>query len=123
MKDRRSRAHHNERSRRIWETVARIPPGQVATYGQIADAAGYPRGARLVGHALRHCPDGLELPWHRVINAQGTISFPHDSESFRTQKSLLEAEGVVFLNGRVNLKRFRWQDSLDALLWDPGSWR
>ena len=111
-----------QRARRIYDAVCRIPYGHVATYGQIAEAAGYPRAARLVGQALRHSPEELDLPWHRVINAQGAISFPSGSEPHRRQRDLLEAEGVVFLNGRVDLRRFRWQQSLDDLLWDPAGW-
>jgi methylated-DNA-protein-cysteine methyltransferase-like protein len=112
----------SRRSERIRDTVARIPYGRVATYGQVAEAAGFPRAARMVGQALRSSPGDPALPWHRVINAQGSISFPPGSEPYRRQKSLLEAEGVVFVEGRVNLQRFRWQDSLDALLWDPAGW-
>src|SRR5262249_49363592 len=64
---------------RIWRLVADIPRGRVATYGQIARMAGYVNGARTVGWALRALPDerriaGRRVPWHRVINAQGTIS-------------------------------------------------
>ena len=59
------------RMRRIWETIQDIPPGCVASYGQIAEIAGIPRGARQVGYALRHTPAELELPWHRVIQSSG----------------------------------------------------
>ena len=61
---------------RIWKAVAEIPHGQVASYGGIARRAGAPRRARLVGHALKVAPDSLELPWHRVLSAQGRISLP-----------------------------------------------
>jgi len=98
-----------------------IPVGSVATYGQIADLAGLGAGARFVGWALRHAGADIDIPWHRVINARGSLSFPVGSEPYEQQRRLLEEEGVVFLHGRVNLRRFRWQPSLDQLLWGPMS--
>ncbi len=94
---------------RIWKVIAQIPYGKVANYGQIARIAGLGRRARLVGYALHSTPDGIDMPWHRVINAQGRISFPNDTTSYRRQRELLEAEGVVFVAGRVDLAAFRWQ--------------
>ena len=93
---------------RIWEVVARIPRGKVANYGQIARIAGLGKRARLVGYALHSAPDEMVLPWHRVINAQGKISFPRDSDSYQRQRGLLEAEGIVFLGDRVDFKICRW---------------
>ena len=90
---------------RIWQVTAAIPPGTVATYGQIAALAGLPGGARQVGLTLSRLPPGTRLPWHRVINAAGRISIADPSR----QQALLESEGVVFKNGRVDLKRFRWR--------------
>ena len=103
---------------RIWKAVGEIPHGEVASYGGIARRAGLPRRARLVGHALKVAPASLELPWHRVLNAQGRISLPAGSKAHRTQRRLLEEEGVVFRNGRVDLAQSRALD-LDALLWRP----
>jgi methylated-DNA-protein-cysteine methyltransferase-like protein len=103
----------------IWRTVARIPPGQVATYGQVAREAGLGRRARMVGRALRSLPPGSGVPWHRVVNARGEISLPASSDSGKEQRSRLQAEGVVFSDGRIDLDRFRWQPSLDELLWGP----
>ena len=102
---------------KIWAKIAEIPRGKVATYGQIAEMVGLPRRARLVGYALRHSPDALDLPWHRVINAKGESAFPRDSASYNTQKSRLEEEGVPMIGGRVSLKEFRWVESLDEMLW------
>jgi methylated-DNA-protein-cysteine methyltransferase-like protein len=104
---------------RIWRTVARISPGQVATYGQVAREAGLGRRARMVGRALRSLPSGSEVPWHRVVNARGELSLPATSPSGKEQRRRLEAEGVVFSGGRIDLERFRWQPSLDELLWGP----
>ncbi|GAB3683308.1 MGMT family protein [Salinisphaera aquimarina] len=90
----------------IFRIVRRIPAGRVATYGQIAELAGLPRRARLVGYAMHRCPKNL--PWHRVINAQGRISLPADGTSAMTQRRRLEDEGVTFIGGRVDLSRYRW---------------
>lgn len=103
----------------IWKTVAAIPRGQVASYGDIARRACLPRRARLVGHALKVAPATLKLPWHRVLNAQGRISLPAGSKAHRMQRRLLEEEGVLFRNGRVDLKAIGGKPDLDALLWRP----
>ena len=107
--------------RRIWETIAEIPPGSVANYGQVAEIAGIPRGARQVGYALRHVPAGMELPWHRVVQASGRSAFDPNSRAFRRQRDRLAEEGVTMLNGRIDMKRYRWQPDLDELLWKPSS--
>ncbi len=94
---------------RIYAVVGRIPPGRVATYGQVAQLAGLPGHARQVGYALHATPDELELPWHRVVNARGEVSRRSDAEFEDIQRQLLEAEGVApGANGRIDLKRFRW---------------
>ncbi len=93
---------------RIFQTVRDIPQGKVATYGQIAEMAGYPQQARMVGYALHSIPDDLEIPWHRVINAQGKISLS-ESGWGRLQRSLLEEEGIRFsANGTISLAKYRW---------------
>jgi methylated-DNA-protein-cysteine methyltransferase-like protein len=107
------------RMRRIWETIADIPRGCVASYGQIAEIAGVPRGARQVAYALRHSPDGMTLPWHRVIRSSGKSAFAPDSRAFKKQRDRLGAEGVVMLGGRVDMKKYRWTPGLDELLWKP----
>lgn len=112
-------ATSNDNHARIWKVIAAIPRGHVSTYGRIAERAGFPRGARLTAQALRVAPKKLKLPWHRVLNAQGRIAIPKASPSRTRQRELLEREGVAFVNGRVNLERFGWQISLDALLWRP----
>ena len=91
---------------RVWAVVAAIPRGRVATYGQVAELAGLPRGARLVGRILSRLPAGTRLPWHRVINAAGAVSLPGSAGA--RQRALLEAEGVPFARGRVDLGRVGW---------------
>ena len=94
---------------RIWQVVAAIPPGNVATYGNIAQKAGMPGAARRVGAALRGLPADTRIPWHRVINSQGRISLPENSASGRTQKKRLAAEGVAMRkNGSIDLRLYAW---------------
>jgi len=103
--------------KRVWQVVQGIPRGHVLTYGEVARLAGMNRAARRVSQAMRRAPKGMTLPWHRVVNAQGKISFPEDSSGFRRQKELLENEGIVFLNGKIDLDRFGYQGAIDHLLW------
>ncbi len=93
------------RHERIWQVVAAIPHGKVATYGQVASLAGMPNQARLVGRVLSRLPAGTQLPWHRVLNAAGRISNPN---AVRQQERLAE-EGLTFVQGRLNLKECQWQ--------------
>ena len=93
---------------KIWQIVYQIPKGQVSSYGQVARLAGLPGYARYVGHVMKNLPEGTKLPWHRVANSQGKLSFPRDSREYQTQKSRLEAEGVVFVNGKFSLKKYGW---------------
>lgn len=105
---------------KIWKTVQQIPKGNVATYGQIADLSGLPGRARMVGRALRFIPEkgfeGMGVPWHRVINAQGKLSLPENSEGFTKQRNLLQEEQVVVLGNKVKLSLFLWQPDLSELL-------
>jgi methylated-DNA-protein-cysteine methyltransferase-like protein len=105
----------------VWKVVSEIPSGHVLTYGEVARLSGMPRAARRVSQALRRAPRGMELPWHRVINAQGKISFPEDSSGWMQQKDKLENEGVVFLNGKVDLDQFGYRGAVDRLLWGDDS--
>lgn len=106
--------------RSVWKVVSEIPAGHVLTYGEVARLAGLPKAARRVSQALRRAPRGMDLPWHRVINAQGKISFPEDSSGWKRQKDMLEEEGVVFLNGKVNLEQFGYRGAVDRLVWGDG---
>lgn len=95
----------------IYAVVAQVPQGRVATYGQIAELAGMPRRARLVGHALRSLAAGNRLPWHRIVNARGQISpRGEDDTAALAQRKRLEREGIRFdANGRLSLALYRWQ--------------
>lgn len=91
---------------KIYGTIARIPYGKVATYGQIAGMVENCT-ARMVGYALAATPDEIEIPWHRVINSQGKISLTKYED---LQKKLIESEGIIFdKSGKVNLGKYRWQ--------------
>lgn len=98
----------------VWQLVRQVPPGKVVTYGQIAQWLPPPMGvelqeyqafgARWVGDAMAACPE--DVPWQRVINAQGKIS---ERPGAQRQRHLLEAEGIVFVNDKIDLKRYQWQ--------------
>jgi methylated-DNA-protein-cysteine methyltransferase-like protein len=95
---------------RVYAVVRRIPPGRVATYGQIAELAGFPGHARQVGYALHALPASSGVPWHRVINAAGTVSRRAEPGEELSQRMLLEREGIPFdARGRVPLLRVRWR--------------
>lgn len=91
---------------RICVALAQVPAGRVVTYGGLAELAGLPRAARLVGQTLRKLPKDTRLPWHRVLNAQGKISLPEPGA--KTQRARLEAEGVLLLKGKIDLDHYRW---------------
>lgn len=93
---------------RIYDVARRIPAGQVATYGQVAEAAGLIGHARQVGYALHAMPDDPTIPWHRIVNAQGRISTGGGAGKSEQQR-LLEAEGVIFIErGRLRLRDNQW---------------
>lgn len=99
----------------IYQVVRRIPVGRVATYGQVANLAGYPRHARQVGYALAALRDDSNpVPWHRVVNARGTISIRSVPGYEDYQRLLLEEEGIVFdRDGRLSLSRYQWRPEAD----------
>jgi methylated-DNA-protein-cysteine methyltransferase-like protein len=98
----------------IYAVVNKIPSGKVATYGQIAAIVSPGLPARIVGYALHGLPDGTNIPWHRVINSKGKISYSatrndHDS----LQRNLLEREGILFTSdGIIDLKKYLWVPDL-----------
>ncbi len=93
----------------IYVLVRSVPPGRVTTYGDVAAVAGSPRAARQVGYAMAALPEGTDVPWHRVINSKGSISFRGDVERPTEQLRRLEDEGVLFdAGGRCELETLRW---------------
>lgn len=97
------------REQKIWHVVSQIPEGKVATYGQIAELAGIGRGARLVGRILSKLPQDSRLPWHRVVNAAGKISPRSQTDGHSEQHRRLANENIVLINGKLNLRLYRWQ--------------
>jgi methylated-DNA-protein-cysteine methyltransferase related protein len=99
----------DEMAQMILETVARIPYGKVASYGQIAAMTGLPRHARMVGRVLNQLDVESDIPWHRVINSQGRISHQRlDDHGFNCQQARLLEEGILIHNGKINFKIFGW---------------
>jgi methylated-DNA-protein-cysteine methyltransferase related protein len=92
-----------QRREAIYLALVQIPQGKVITYGNLAKLAGMPNGARLAGRLMCELPEDSNLPWHRVINAQGKISVPENSTSYREQLARLEKDGVVINNGKIKL--------------------
>ncbi|MBX3059417.1 MAG: MGMT family protein [Anaerolineae bacterium] len=102
----------------VWHLARLVPHGKVVTYGQIAQLIPLPAGvdpdeyktfgARWVGEAMAACP--ANVPWQRVINAQGKIS---PRPGAQTQRQLLEAEGIVFVKDKVDLKVYQWRPGQD----------
>ncbi len=94
---------------RIYRIVEQIPRGRVATYGQVARLAGNRRWSRVVGYALHVNPDQARIPCHRVVNRLGEPSRAFAFGGVNRQIELLEAEGVPFTDGRVDLKKYQWE--------------
>jgi methylated-DNA-protein-cysteine methyltransferase-like protein len=100
----------------VWDLVRQVPRGKVVTYGQIAQMLPPPPGVepqeykafspRWVGGAMAACPD--DVPWQRVINSQGKISARPGA---KRQRQLLEEEGILFVNDKVDLKAYVWRGS------------
>ena len=98
----------------VWKVVRQVPPGKVATYGQIAQMLPPPVGIepqeyktfgpRWVGGAMAACPD--DVPWQRVINSQGKIS---ERPGAKRQRQMLEKEGIVFVKDKVDLRAYMWR--------------
>lgn len=115
-----------QRDAAILRVVTAIPPGQVASYGQIARLAGLGRAARRVAAALRRADTQPPSPWHRVLRSDGSLGLPVGSPGWHEQILRLRSEGVAVVDGRVDLRQHQWSgsdgaqtdpDDLDSLLW------
>jgi methylated-DNA-protein-cysteine methyltransferase-like protein len=105
---------------RIYRLVSMIPPGRVATYGQIARLVGG-CSARSVGYAMASVGADSPVPWHRVINSRGRISIRSDGDPCDAQRQMLESEGIVFKgDGRVDLGVFGWEGPLREDIHEKG---
>ena len=93
--------------------VARIPAGQLASYGQVAALAGFPRRPRQVGMVLKGLPQDTELPWHRVVNTNGYVPSKGRWWGAMEQIARLKAEGIlVDSEGNLDLETHRWNGDL-----------
>ncbi len=94
---------------RVYNLVSKIPPGKVATYGQIAAILGEPRNARIVGWAMKNAPNNLHLPCHRVVNRSGSLSPDYVFGSSDIQRYLLKSEGITFKSdGHIDMEKCLW---------------
>ena len=106
----------------VYRAVCLIPRGRVSTYGRIATLVGSPRASRAVGYALFFLPPERDVPWQRVLNRDGGISFRGDGHRVHLQRQLLEEEGVVFSSDeRVDLSLFGWGGPDTSLVWDEST--
>jgi len=99
---------NNNDDQAILQTLANIPYGKVCTYGAIAKLSGNNGKARYIGYILKNLPEDSSIPWHRVINSHGKISFPENSKRYQQQTDRLEAEGITLVNGKISLKQYLW---------------
>lgn len=107
----------NSTFNRIYDVVKQIPYGKVATYGQVAALAGSKRWARVVGYALHANPDPEHIPCFRVVNRFGEVSKAFAFGGKNKQIELLKAEGIEFIDGRVDMKKYQWNKvTIDSLL-------
>ena len=97
----------------VYALVRLIPSGRVLTYGQVAAFLDVPRGARAVGWALSALPNGSDVPWHRVINAQRRVSSRGEPEAEQRQLNRLAAEGIPISAN---------QQIAASALWTPSQW-
>jgi len=92
---------------KIYEVVRQVPFGMVATYGKVSQLSGV-NNARLVGYALSNLQANTEIPWHRIVNRDGAISY-REGAGPSLQKTMLESEGIAFSKkGFINLKLYQW---------------
>ena len=110
--DEHKKQQHKEqllKRQQLYQTIAAIPHGKVASYGQLATLAGQVGAARLVGWCLRNLPKDSNLPWHRVITANGKLAFPMATVGYGRQREKLEQEGVFLQNHKVSMKLHQWR--------------
>lgn len=96
-------------NQRVYEVLARVPRGKVTTYGDIARLLGAPRSARQVGWALHNNPQPIVNPCHRVVFKDGSLSPAFAFGGINMQAQLLQSEGVEVIEGKVDIKKYRWE--------------
>ncbi|HEX5504009.1 MAG TPA: MGMT family protein [Thermomicrobiales bacterium] len=99
---------------RVYALVRACPAGRATSYGALGAVVGHPRGARMVGWFMNATPDRLEVPAHRVVSKDGTLSGGWAFGGKERMRALLEAEGVTFdARGRVNMRAHGWDPGAD----------
>ena len=99
---------------RVLKTLSLVPKGHVISYGQLADLSGLPGRARMMGKCLKNTEENIN--WHRVLRSDGKIAFPKGSVQAQEQRTLLQDEGVIVKNDRVNMNIYCWKPDLYTLL-------
>ncbi|WP_379158502.1 MGMT family protein [Paenibacillus sp. sgz5001063] len=106
-------------TQKVITVIRSIPEGYVMTYGEIARAAGSPRGARQVVRILHSMSRKYKLPWHRVVNVKGEIALT-DDESGSLQRLYLQGEGIIFdAKGLIDLQRYQYHPKSEDDLLPP----
>lgn len=98
-----------QRRQALFACLARVPAGQVTSYGELAACAGLGRAARWVGRVLGQLPADTRLPWHRVVRADGRLALPPDDPTGAEQRARLQAEGIPLVRARVDMRRHGWR--------------
>ncbi|MBD2858689.1 MGMT family protein [Spongiibacter sp. KMU-158] len=103
-------AEASEEKARLYLALKAIPHGRLCSYGRLAELAGFPGRARWVGRTLSQLPKDTSLPWFRVVNSAGKISFPKDSPGYQRQLEKLIEEGSAEESGRLFWSLCKWPE-------------
>ncbi len=98
----------NQFSEKVYQIAKKIPPGKVATYGQLARLAGKPKAARAVGILMKNNPDIKNIPCYKVVASDGRLCGYSAPGGLKKKKQKLIADSVIFKGNRVNLSRSQW---------------
>ena len=101
---------NDEAIQQIYAVIHGVPAGRLCSYGKVAELAGLPGQARYVGRLLSHLPKDTRLPWFRIVNSQGKISLPPNSESYRRQLTYLIEESSADESGKLFWRQCRWPE-------------
>ena len=93
--------------KQVYEIVKTVPKGKVTTYGDIAKALGMPHSAKVVGYALHQNPDMLQIPCYKVVNHNGELAKAFVFGGIDAQQAMLEDDGIIVVNGKVDLEKYR----------------
>ena len=94
--------------KKVWCILSKVPEGKVITYGKLAEMVDARGSARIIGNILKQLPVGCELPWYRVVNSKGLISFLEGTPRHKRQRDRLKLERVLFSSGKIDLQKYLW---------------